>query len=69
MYVVNPEILNQDNLYFCENKEIVDYLIDNGFIYLSKKYDAENQEIIWIFSKTDDLIETLQEWGVKYGKT
>lgn len=55
MYITNPEVLNQDKLYHCKNDNIKKYLIEKGFMYLSKKDDT------WIFSKTKKLMDALKE--------
>jgi hypothetical protein len=55
MFITNPEILNQDKLYYCKNDNIKKYLIKKGFMYLSIK------DGIWIFSKTKKLMDTLKE--------
>lgn len=59
MYVINPYILNKENLFYCDEENMKDYLIENGFIYISK--ECKEDKIIWIFSKTSKLTDALKE--------
>jgi len=62
LYVTNPEVLNDSKLFYCEDEELKNYLVKNGLIYVSKKY--QDEKVIWIFSRTDELVSKLQKYQI-----
>lgn len=63
MYIVNPEKLNQDKLFYCEDVKLKDYLISNEIMYISKKYYNSDNKIVWIFTKTNELMQLIEDYS------
>ncbi len=62
LYIRNPEVLNQDKLYYCYDEDLVGYFIDNGLMYLSVVYENSGKDA-WVFSKTDKLLDLLDKYS------
>lgn len=62
MFITNPEILHQENLYYCYDIEFADQLCKKGFIPISKKYDGD-KIIAFVFYKTVELKEVVESIG------
>ena len=63
MYIVNPEKLNQDKLFYCRDSKLKDYLISNEIMYISKKYHNSDNKITWIFAKTNELMQLIEDYS------
>lgn len=56
MYILNPEIISDQDKYLCEDFKLVQYLIKNGIHYISKINNT------WIFIKSNRFKKAIKEW-------
>ena len=68
MYVRNVESqFNSDELFYCYSPALKKFLCKNkNIIYVSKGVDDEKKKY-WIFFKTDNLLDALNEFDEKFG--
>lgn len=66
MFVTNPESISGEKKYYCKSRNLKKFLTEEKKIqYISKQYDEETKFITWIFIKTQDLKDALEDWKVR----
>jgi hypothetical protein len=64
MFIKNPEIILKEKKYYCKSKNLKRFLTEVKKIpYISKEYKEETKKCIWIYIKTQQLKDALNEWS------
>ncbi len=64
MRIVNPEDLNQSDLFYCYSGKLKKYLIEQKNIqYIHKGFNFNDKTEFWIFIRSNKLKAALDEWG------
>ncbi len=64
MFIDNPNILNLDDMFYCECEDLKEYLCTQVKIpVLTQKVDLSNNKTYWYFAKSIKLTDALYEYG------
>lgn len=64
MLISNLESLDTKDLYYCKSINLKRFLCEHKDIsFIDKTFNKETQRCTWIFVKSKDLDEALDEWS------
>jgi hypothetical protein len=64
MFIDNPNILNLDDMFYCECEDLKEYLCTQAKIpVLTQKVDLSNNKTYWYFAKSTKLTDALCDYG------
>jgi hypothetical protein len=54
--------MNNEQYFFCYNKRVSDYLIENGLNYITVAIDPRTKKMYSLYRQTDELKKLLTEY-------